>query len=182
VSLDWPAGWDRTPESEREDGNKFSAGFRRSKKELRDELERLGAEDWRLDDVTGGGGDPGVVLRWTLDGSEHAAACDAYTTKAANLRATYLWLRETRMRNERPVRTGNDGFAAARLPSGEEDGAVVGREPPHEVLNVRPDAPDAVVKGAARSLKAEHHPDNGGDKGEFKRVTRAERAMLGEEA
>ncbi len=182
MSLNWPAGWDRTPEDEREPTSKFSVNFSGTRRELRKEMKRLGAEDWRLDDVTGSGGDPGVVVRWTLDGAEHVAACDAYTTKAANLRATFLWLKETRKRNDRPVKTGNDGFAAARLPSGEESGAVVGREPPHEVLGVSPDAPDAVVKGAARSLKSEHHPDNGGSESEFKRVTRAESAMLGEEA
>jgi hypothetical protein len=50
---------------------------------------------------------------------------------------------------------------SARLPPAEEDGTVArgngGDEAAHEVLGVDPDAPDAVVRGAARSLKAEHH-------------------------
>ncbi|MFP4218435.1 MAG: DnaJ domain-containing protein [Salinarchaeum sp.] len=121
--------------------------------------------------------DPSVVVRWTKDGDQYAVACDRYTDWRDNARAIGLYIREKRKMASRPVVTGQDVFATARLPSGDED-AVVGREPPHEVLGVSPDAPEAVVKEAARSLKAEHHPDRGGDEDQFKRVVAAEEAML----
>ncbi|MFB6218357.1 MAG: J domain-containing protein, partial [Halobacteriaceae archaeon] len=102
-----------------------------------------------------------------------------------NVRAIGLYIREKRKMSTRPVTTGQSEFATARLPPGEESADVVvagyGSEPPHEVLGVDPDAPPAVVKGAARSLKREHHPDNGGDRAQFQRVVEAEQALLDEE-
>jgi len=67
------------------------------------------------------------------------------------------------MRSQRPVQTGESEFAAARLPSGEEEDAVVATAPPHEVLEVAPDAGDAVVKAAYREKIKSAHPDQGGD-------------------
>lgn len=176
--LNWPADLERTPPEERERCTKFNVGYRRTASDLKQELEdRMGVETWRLEDVKGSGGDPGVVLRWTLDGDDYAAACDAYTQKGDNLRALYLWVHETRMRNQRPVVTAEDEFAAARLPSGDQEEALR-VENPHEVLGVRPDASDAVVKAAFRQRKGETHPDSGGSKAEFQRVVKAAE-MLG---
>mgnify|MGYP000657539130 FL=1 len=191
--LDWPAGWDRTPPAERTRGRKFQASLADTTADLEREMDRMDVEDWRAS--TGSGGsytksnglpkydanpdDPGFVLRWVDDEEQFAVACDAYARLASNVRAVYLWVHETRMRGQRPVRTGDSEFAAARLPSGDED-AIAGREPPHEVLGVAPDAPAAVIEGAARQLKAEAHPDNGGDRDQFQRVVAAEEAMLDE--
>jgi curved DNA-binding protein CbpA len=61
---------------------------------------------------------------------------------------------------------GPEGFAGAAGP------------PPHEVLGVASDAPDAVIRGAARARKKELHPDSGGSTEEFQRVVEAEEAML----
>ena len=121
--------------------------------------------------------DPGFALRWSDDGDQFAVACDAYTRLRDNAREVYLWVNETRMRSQRAVVTGQSEFAAAQLPSGQE---TVAAEPPaHEVLGVDRNAPEAVVKGAARSLKAEKHPDRGGSEEEFKRVVNAEESLLG---
>jgi hypothetical protein len=151
----------------------------------------MDVDDWRASTASGGSHtkpnglpkysanpeDPGFVLRWTDDGEQFAVACDAYTRLRDNVRAVYLWVHETRMRAQRPVRTGDSEFAAARLPSGDED-AIEAREPPHEVLGVDPDAPDDVVKGAARALKKRTHPDQGGSNEDLKRILEAEEAML----
>lgn len=51
-------------------------------------------------------------------------------------------------------------------------------KPPHEVLGVAEDAPEGVVKAAARELKKQHHPDRGGDEQAFKRVVTAEQDLL----
>lgn len=175
--LNWPADLERTPEHKRENTTKFSAGYSRTKRDIRGEMERLEVDNYRLDDVTGSGGDPGVVLRWTADGQEHAVACDAYTAKRDNLREIYLWIKETRMSGDRPVATVRDQFAAAALPSGDDVEAVA--PPPHEVLGVRPDAPENVIKAAAKAMKKQTHPDSpDGDREAFQRVNEAEEEML----
>lgn len=167
MMLDWPDFADRTPEEERKDESKFSVGYRQTKSDLRKEFERMGVEKWTLDDVTGSGGDPGVVVRWVDDGHERVVACDAYTSKSQNLREIYTWISETRLRSNRPVVTAGESFAAARLPPADgttataDDTAVAAREPPHEILGVAEDAPDPVVVGAFRELTKEGHSDQG---------------------
>lgn len=192
--LDWPAGFDRTPPGKRDAGRKFQASRGSTTKELAAELERMDVDEWRAsigNQHTKSNGlprhnarpdDPGFVLRWRDDGEQYAVACDAYSELAANVRAVYLWLHETRMRGQRPVVTGDTEFAAARLPPGDGEPDAVVAEPvepdPHDVLGVAPDADPEVVKAAARSLKKKHHPDVGGDEQQFKRVVRAEQRML----
>ncbi|UWG47024.1 DnaJ-like chaperone fused to ferredoxin [Halanaeroarchaeum sp. HSR-CO] len=191
MSLDWPTGFDRTPPVERNPNRHFRASIANTTEELETELYRLDPDEWRADignQHTKSNGlpqhnanpdDPGFVLRWRKDGEEFAVACDAYTRLRDNLRTVYFWVHETRMRNQRPVETGEDEFAAARLPPGDEEAIAVAPTPePHEILEVAPDAPEAVVRGAARSLKAEHHPDRGGDVEQFKRIVEAEEALL----
>ena len=186
--LDWPTGFERTAPENRESTSKFSTGFRATQRDLKQEMERLEADHWRLDDVTGSGGEPGVVVRWTVDGVDHAVACDAYDTKSANLRSAYLWIQETRKRGDRPVMTGRDEFAAAQLPPGDGEEAIVAgavddqpdREP-HEILGVAADAPEPVVKGAFRELAKEGHGDQGdSDEYDVQELKRARDAMLGE--
>jgi len=179
IGLDWPDGFERTPSGERTRTSKFSAGSRQTRKEIGREMDRIDADQWALDEANGSNDEPGVVLRWVRQGRDYAVACDRYGTKKANLRSVYLYVQETRKRNDRPVVTGaGDGFAAAQLPSGDGDDGGTETLAPHEVLGVAPDAPDTVVQAAARSLKKEHHPDAGGDEQRFKRVVSAEEAML----
>jgi len=123
--------------------------------------------------------DPGFVLRWTDDGEQFAVACDDYSRLRDNLRTVYLWVHETRMRSQRPVKTGDTEFAAARLPSGDGKDAVVATAPAHEVLEVPPDADDSAVKDAYRQKAKSAHPDQGGDPAEWQRVVDAKEAMLG---
>jgi hypothetical protein len=57
----------------------------------------------------------------------------------------------------------------------------VNDRPPHEVLDVSPDAPDSVVRGAARQLLADLKPNGeGGDREAFVSVRKARDAMLEE--
>lgn len=178
--LNWPDHLDRTDADDRESTSKFSTSFGRTRSELDSELDsRMEAEQWRLDDVSGSGGDPGVVVRWTKDGRDHSAACDHYTSKAANLRAVYLWISETRLAGDRPVQTGRDQFAAAALPGDVEEDAEPVKQP-HEVLDVAPDAPEAVVRGAYRELEKKHHGDTGdGDMERLQQIREAKEELIG---
>jgi hypothetical protein len=174
--LNWPEGFERTPPEERETVTKFSKSYRGTKSDLKREMERLGVESWALDDVSGSSTDPGVVMRWRKDETDYAVACDAYTSKTDNLRATYLWLNETRMRNQRPVETGQDQLAAAQLPS--KDADVAAEPQPHVVLGVEPDADKDAVMDAFRTKVKDVHPDYGGSEAAFRRVKRARDKML----
>ncbi|GAA0507871.1 hypothetical protein SAMN04488066_101368 [Halorubrum aquaticum] len=195
--FEWPAGFERTPEAEREPNRSFEASLATTTQDLSTEMGRMDVENWRASIAnahTKSNGlplhnanpdDPGFVLRWTDDGESFAVACDASPRLRDNVRTVYKWVHETRMRGTRPVRTGDSEFAAARLPPGDaSDGDVVAESssatPAHEVLDVSPDAPDTVVKAAARSLKAKNHPDNGGSRKAFQEVIEAEEVMLNE--
>jgi hypothetical protein len=192
--IDWPAGFERTPARRRTSGSKFKASLADTTNEIAAEMDRMGVDEFRVSTASGGShtkpnglpkytanpDDPGFVLRWSKDGEQFAVACDKYRNLRDNARAVYLWVHETRMRGNRPVQTGEDEFAAARLPSGEED-AVVSEVPPHEVLGVAPDAPESVVENAYRERVQETHPDKpGGDEAAFRRVQEAREAMLDE--
>ena len=195
MSLDWPTGFDRTPEGERTRNRQFQASIADTTEALKTELSRLDPDNWRAEignQHTKSNGlplhnanpdDPGFVLRWQKDDEEFAVACDAYSRLRDNLRTVYLWIHETRMRNQRPVVTGEDEFAAARLPPGDEEAIAVpdgDNRDPHEILEVAPDAHPDVVKAAAKRRKAQSHPDAGGNSQEFQRVVGAEEAMLDE--
>lgn len=187
--LDWPRGFERTDPDDRENVQKFSNTFRESESDIRDQMRRMDVEDWRLEDVTGSGGDPGVALYWTKGGEDHAIACDSYTHKKQNIRELVYWLDEVRKSGDRPVVTGQDTFAAAALPPGEGEDAA-GAEPmpsaspgdqldvpPHDILGVAPDADEEAVRSAVRELIFEVHPDHGGSEEAFERVRLAKRAM-----
>jgi len=187
--LDWPRGWDRTPARQREKNPRFDASIATTTDALATEMDRMDVDEWRgsignahtkssgLPLHNAKPDDPGFVLRWTDDGTQFAVACDAYSRLRDNLRSVYLWIHETRMRSQRPVKTGDTEFAAARLPSGDED-AVAATAPPHEVLEVAPDAGDAVVKAAYREKAKSAHPDQGGDPAEWRRINEAKESML----
>jgi hypothetical protein len=190
VSLDWPAGFDRTDPADRESTTRFDSTRSDTKDDFRKTLRLMGVDQYRVAVDSGGRyvcgdgypkhganpDDPGAVVRWRRDGSEYAVACDHYDDVDDNLRSIYLWLEETRKRNDRPVVTGASGFAAAALPDAEAEPA----DPPaHEVLGVRPDAPPEVVEGAARARIQQTHPDKpGGDREAFQRVQRAKEQLL----
>ena len=193
--LDWPARFERTAESERERNRSFEATLGSTTSDLEKEMDRMGVDHWRgeiANTHTKSNGlplhnanpdDPGFVLRWTDDGEQFAVACDASPRLRDNVRYVLKWVNETRMRSQRPVKTGDSEFAAARLPPGDGDcvvAATATRKPAHEVLGVAPDAPENVIESAARARKAETHPDSGGDRDEFERVVEAEGVMLDE--
>ena len=119
----------------------------------------------------------GVVVYFTKDGEQMAAACDRWDNPRDNAQDLYHYLHETRMQEQRGTVTAESEYQKLRLPSGDGD-AVVAKAPAHEVLGVAPDAPRATVKGAYRELLKERHPDHGGTEAEFHRLQEAKEAML----
>ncbi len=191
--LDWPAGWDRTPESDREPNRSFEATLGTTTQDLATEMERMDVDAWRAEIAnahTKSNGlplhnaspdDPGFVLRWTDGDEQFAVACDASPRLRDNVRTVYLWIHETRMRSQRPVKTGDTEFAAARLPPGDGDDVAAASSsvvPAHEVLGVHPAARVSVIEAAVRQRKAETHPDSGGSREAFQEVVEAEEVML----
>jgi len=181
---------DRTPAANRERNNSYQATLGQTTSDLATEMDRLDPDEWRAsigNQHTKSNGlplhnanpdDPGFVLRWRKDDQQFAVACDDSPRLRDNVRTVLLWVRETRKRNQRPVKTGEDEFAAARLPSGNGSEAVVASEPPHQILGVERDADAEEVREAFRREVQQAHPDHGGSEAEFRRVKNAKEAML----
>jgi len=193
VTLDWPAGFERTPTRDRERNRSFEATLGQTTDELATEMDRLDPDDWRpsiANQHTKSNGlplhnanpdDPGFVLRWTKDGDQFAVACDASPRLRDNVRTVLLWVRETRKRGDRPVETGAANFAAAQLPSGDGGDAVVATAGAHDVLGVDRDASDEQIREAFQERVKDVHPDHGGDAAEYGRVVKARDRLLGGE-
>ncbi|MDZ5812393.1 J domain-containing protein [Halorubrum sp. AD140] len=196
MSLDWPTGWDRTPAGDRTKNRSFEATLGATTQDLATEMDRMGVDGWRasignshtksngLPLANANPDDPGFVLRWRENDQEYAVACDAYSRLRDNVRTVYKWIHETRMRGNRPVRTGDSEFAAARLPpgDGDENAVVVGsvsNKPAHEVLGVDVYASSDEVLDAYYERVKEAHPDHGGSEEELLRVRDAKEEMLG---
>ena len=191
TSIDWPRQFPRTDPEDRRPNNRFDTGLRKSIDDLADELERVGADDWRLETAAehqkrnprypyadANPDDPGAVVRWTMDGDQYAAACDAYTRLRDNIRSLYKYIREKRKMESRPVVTGESEFANARLPPADEEIAAEAEPPAHVVLGVDPNAGPEDVRQAFRRQAVDPHPDNGGSKREFRRLKRARDQLL----
>jgi len=115
-SIDWPAGWERTPSDERDRTSKFGASLASSCSAIETEMSRMDVDDFRAS--TGSGGpytkrsglpkhnanpdDPGFVLKWTNDGDQFAVACDHYASLRDNVRSVYKWINETRAASPAP--------------------------------------------------------------------------------
>lgn len=192
--LDWPEGFDRTPAADRRRyPGHFEVSRSRAFDSIVEELEKMDAVNVQVETAAPHTAkhphrpyqdrepdDPGVVVRWERDGRGYVAPCDRWDNLRDNARAIALYLDAKRAIERYGVSTLEGEFATQALPDPDDVGEAAD-PPPHQVLGVSPDAPEPVVKGAARSLKAEHHPDAGGDEATFKQVVRAERALLEEQ-
>ena len=195
TGLDWPSGFERTDKLRRSPNRSFEVSLSDALEDLAGEMDRLDADEWRLSTALDHQSqnpnypyanqpepdDPGVALRWTMDGGQYAVACDAHSRVRDNLRTIGLYVREKRKMETRPVETGESEFANARLPPADQEDAVVagaGGAPAHEVLEVGADANDDVVEAAFRAKAKEVHPDQGGSRAEWQRLQEAREVML----
>jgi hypothetical protein len=192
--VDWPVEFERTEPSDREP---YSGGFRVTRstafQNILDELATWqGVTDVQLDSgaehqqrnpnkpyANASYDDPGVVVRFTKDGEQMAAACDRWDNPRDNAQDLYHYLHETRMQEQRGTVTAESEYEKLRLPSGDGDGTAA--DPPaHRVLGVEADATEEQIQQAFRERAKETHADTGGDSEAFKRVKRARDALLGE--
>lgn len=195
MSLDWPPGFHRTQSGHRTQNNQYSVSLAEAFDDLETEMDRLDVDSFRYSFdadqrktdqrpyARANPDNPGFVLRWTMGGDQYAVACDRYTRLRDNVRTIGLYLREKRKMEQRPVETGESEFANARLPPVDEDDVVVAgsiRKPPHEILEVDPDADEEVVKAAYRAKVKRAHPDQGGSRTEWREVQQARKVMLDE--
>lgn len=193
MSLDWPDAFERTDPSDREP---YSGGFRVTRSvafgNVLDELRGWdGVTDVQLDSgaehqkrnpnkpyANASYDDPGVVVRFTKEGEQLAAACDRWDNPRDNAQDLYHFLHETRMQEQRGTVTAESEYEKLRLPSGDEDAVAAAAPPAHVVLGVDADASeDEIVKAWREKMKVAH-PDQGGSEEEVERVTEAKEAML----
>jgi hypothetical protein len=193
--VDWPEGFDRTPESKRE---RYPHGFRVSRTQAFDniveECRKMGAVNVEVETAAPHTAkhphqpyadrdpdDPGVVVYFDREGREFAVPCDRWDNLRDNAQAIAKYLNAKRALERYGVQTIESEMSTQQLPPGDDVIAAPGAnaEQAHEVLDVAPDADAEVVKAAARSLKKKYHPDrDDGDENRFKTVVSAEKAML----
>lgn len=192
--IDWPYSFPRTDPSDRE---RYSGGFRVTWsiafQNVLDELRTWdGVTDVQLESgaehqkrnpnkpyANASFEDPGVVVYFTKDGEQMAAACDRWDNPRDNAQELYHYLHETRMQELRGTVTAESDYQKLQVPSGDED-AVVGEPPAYAVLGVDRDATDGEIRDAYRERLKDAHPDHGGTTQQFKRLKRAKEALLNE--
>jgi len=192
-NIDWPDEFERTDPSDREP---YSGGFRVTRStafgNVLDELRTWdGVTDVQLDSgaehqkrnpnkpyANASYDDPGVVVRFTKDGEEMAAACDRWDNPRDNAQDLYHYLHETRMQEQRGTVTAESEYDKLRLPSGDEDAVAAGSPPAYATLGVDPDASQAEIQAAFREKLKERHPDHGGSEEQFAELQDAREAML----
>lgn len=181
----WPAAIERSHRDESRSPSKFKVRYEQTKRELTHTLEEtMDVDEWYLDEETAGSNpEPGIVVFWRKGPDEFVVGSEAYRTRAANLREAYLWIEETRKREQRLVDTAHESFAAAKLPPGDPESgqqAELGAVEPHQVLDLPRSASREDVRRQVRLLSAQYHPDSGEDPDEemFKRVQKAGDRML----
>lgn len=136
MHIDWPDTFERTDPSDR---TEYSGGFRVTRsvafQNVLDELAGWNSvTDVQLDSgaehtkqnpnkpyANSSYDDPGVVVRFTKDGEQMAAACDSWDNPRDNAQDLYHYLHETRMQEQRGTVTAESEYEKLRLPSADED-------------------------------------------------------------
>lgn len=193
--IDWPAGYDRTDSGDRESyPGDLSVTRKQAFESIVDELEHWGKTDVQIDSASQHYADwPNIphqhdkpddvgVVAYYRDpegraDEQSAIACDQWSSQRENARAISLWVRRIRLANRCGVETARDIDEVAQLPPADGE-AIAAPVPPHEVLDVAPDATAAEIREAYREKVVHAHPDQGGSDEEFYRLEKAREAML----
>lgn len=195
--LDWPDGFDRTPAREREP---YPHGYQVTRTEafrsVWNELDRMDVRNPRIDTAAPhtqdepwrpysdqDPDDPGVVARWEdATGQGYAAPCDRWDNLRDNARSIAKYLEAKRGIDRWGVATVTGEFGTQALPGPDDEDALARGPPPHEVLDVAPDADRDVIEAAVRAKKGKFHPDGSDpDETKWKQVQRAEEVLLDDE-
>lgn len=108
--LRWPPGWPRTAPGDRQKSSRFKVGSDKTRREIKDELAKLGGADPIVSSnvATRGDGtpyvdaarrrieDPGVALYFTMHGKQMVMARDSFERPEDNLRDIGLAIRDMR--------------------------------------------------------------------------------------
>jgi hypothetical protein len=195
-NLDWPEEFERTAPTDREP---YPGGFQVTRstafQNVLEELQRWdGVTDVQVDSgakhqkrnpnmayARASFDDPGVVVRFTKDGEQMAAACDCWDSIRDNAQDLYHYLHETRMQGQRGTVTAQSEYDKLRLPDGNTDTGAAG-PPPHIVLGVDPDASDDEIQQAFRKRAKDLHPDSKhGGNNAFRQLKRARDELLSDD-
>ncbi len=180
--LHWPAGYKRT---QQRGHSQFKQTMEKAQQFLHKELERLKASaiivssnipvrndgmfytDWMKRKID----DPGVAVYFKHKGKDRVLCCDTYSYVWENTYAIGKTIEALRAIDRYGVADFLDraftGFTA--LP----ESIVTDYKPWYQVLQVPESANEFEIKVAYRQLCKIHHPDMGGDAGEFQKLTAA---------
>lgn len=165
--LAWPDGWPRTPDAKRKAGSNFRTTFDVARREIYEELERLGATSVvlsshialrldgrpRADQARMMLPDPGVAVYFSRKGRPMVLARDAYRSVHDNLRSIGLALEYLR---------GLERHGGAHMVEKAFTGFVALSDKPHwrSVLTVAAATPLRDVEVAYRQLAKTHQHDH----------------------
>lgn len=185
--LRWPPGWPRTAPGDRQKSSRFKVGSDKTRREIKDELAKLGGTDPIVSSnvATRGDGtpyadaarrrieDPGVALYFTMHGKQMVMARDSFERPEDNLRDIGLAIRDMRSLELHGGSTmlsrAFEGFAA--LPPPDSCWKILGIE------KKGPYPPTADIVMQAFRSKARDLSLNGGD---MDRLVKARDAALKE--
>ena len=174
--LQWPDGWPRTPDGQREVNNRFHGrvhgglAMGRARDQLVAELSRLGVKnvvvstnvELRMDGLPYANQrqlpDPGVAVYFTLKGRPLAMARDRFRTVAGNMRSLTLAIEAMRQLERHGgsdmMEKAFSGFAAIAPPDW--------KKPWREIFGVKPDWQGDITT-LYREKARNRHPDAGGN-------------------
>ncbi len=190
--LQWPDGWPRTPDHQRERGWQFkqrSQGygttlitFAVARDKLYDELQRLGAAKPVIStnhpadrygvptESKRRVQDEGVAIYFTLKGRSMVMACDRFDNAAANMRSLGLAIEALRQLERHGggtmIERAFTGFVALPAPKS-----------PYEILGVKPGASIEEIESTFRAKAKQLHSDTGGSDAAMAELLEARRKL-----
>jgi hypothetical protein len=190
--LQWPEGWERTPEHKRRK-SRYNVPEAKARNQLLKSIKLLGGNvaiistniTLRLDGLPYANQrtpeDPGVAVYWVREGKQEVMACDRWQKPWENMRAIYHAIEGLRaMERAGATQIMERAFQAFQLPAGDSNGKQPRRHW-RVVLGFPAHTPTPEeTKNRFRERAVKLHPDVGGDIEAFKELEQAYREALGE--
>ncbi len=110
---------------------------------------------------------PGVTVRYLRVGAWQQVHCNAFPTRAQNLRQVYLLLDRLRIAEKNGVSYTGLTSTKDLVASSPEGQAKTKLQDSYFILGVTPEDPTEMIRNIYRSKANFYHPDKGGDKDKF---------------